>query len=107
GESGCGKSVTAMALARLLPEPVARYAAGSIHLLGEDVLGASASALRAMRGASIAYVFQEPAAALNPVFTIGFQIREVLRAHRRGINEQAELARLLRAVGLDDVQRVA
>ena len=107
GESGCGKSVTAMALARLLPEPAARYVGGSIQLLGRDVLAASDSALRAMRGADIAYVFQEPAAALNPVFTIGFQIREVLRAHRRGIDEQAELARLLRAVGLDDVQRVA
>ncbi|HMP74692.1 MAG TPA: ABC transporter ATP-binding protein [Kiritimatiellia bacterium] len=107
GESGCGKSVTAMALARLLPEPAARYVGGSIQLLGRDVLAASDSALRAMRGADIAYVFQEPAAALNPVFTIGFQIGEVLRAHRRGIDEQAELERLLRAVGLDDVQRVA
>ena len=107
GESGCGKSVTALALARLLPEPAARYAGGTIEVLGRDVLAASDAALRALRGASIAYVFQEPAAALNPVFTIGFQIGEVLRAHRRGVDGPVELARLLRAVGLDDVQRVA
>jgi peptide/nickel transport system ATP-binding protein len=107
GESGCGKSVTALALARLVPEPPARYAGGSVRVLGRDVLTATPAELRALRGRSIAYVFQEPAAALNPVFTVGFQIREVLRAHRRGIDEQAELARLLRAVGLDDVDRVA
>lgn len=107
GESGSGKSVTALALARLLPEPPARYADGSICFAGQEVLTASEADLRALRGGQIAYVFQEPAAALNPVFTVGFQIREVLCAHRRGIDRESELARLLRAVGLDDVERVA
>ncbi len=106
GESGSGKSVTALALARLLPEPQARYVSGRIRLAGEDVLAAPRARLRALRGGSIAYVFQEPAACLNPVFTVGAQIREVLRLHRPGIAARAELERLLRAVGLNDVARV-
>ncbi|MCS6772011.1 MAG: ABC transporter ATP-binding protein [Kiritimatiellae bacterium] len=107
GESGCGKSATALAVARLLPEPPARYTGGSIILMGVDVLKADAAKLRAMRGGSVAYVFQEPAAALNPVWSIGFQIDEVLRAHRPEVDRAAERERLFRAVGLDDVKRVS
>ncbi len=101
GESGCGKSATALALARLLPEPAARYVGGSIRLLGTDVLRADEAELCRLRGGRIAYVFQEPAVALNPVYTIGFQIREALAAHRSGIDRAAECARLLSEVGLD------
>lgn len=107
GESGCGKSATALAIARLLPEPAARYVAGSIRLLGADVLSATERALRELRGGRVAYVFQEPAVALNPVFTIGFQLDESLRLHRPNVDRRAERTRLLRSVGLEDVDRVS
>jgi oligopeptide/dipeptide ABC transporter ATP-binding protein len=107
GESGSGKSVTALSLARLLPEPQARYVSGSIVMGGADVLRASPAEVRALRGSRIAYVFQEPSAALNPVFTIGFQIDEALRLHQPATPRAAERERLLRAVGLEDATRVA
>lgn len=107
GESGSGKSVTSLALARLLPEPAARYVGGHILFQGREVLSMDEGALRALRGGQLAYVFQEPSAALNPVFTIGFQIDEVLRIHRNGADRKVERARLLRAVGLSDAERVA
>ena len=83
GESGSGKSVTALALTRLLSTPPARFVSGKIEFAGRDVLGLSDRELRAVRGKQIAYVFQEPSSSLNPVFTIGFQIREALELHRR------------------------
>ncbi len=107
GESGSGKSVTALALARLLPEVSGRIVGGEILFEGADVCGFSPGALRRLRGGRIAYVFQEPMAALNPVFTIGFQIREVLRLHGGSGDREAELLRLLLAVGLSDAERVA
>ena len=107
GESGSGKSVTALSIARLLPEPQARYVSGSIVVGGVDVLRASPAEVRALRGSRVAYVFQEPSAALNPVFTIGFQIDEVLRTHQPKADREAERVRLLRAVGLEDAERVA
>lgn len=85
GESGCGKSVTAMALLRLLPEPPAILVAGSrIRFRGEDVLGASLDRIRAIRGAGIGMIFQEPMTSLNPVFTIGEQVAETIREHEGG-----------------------
>lgn len=107
GESGSGKSVTALSLARLLPEPAARFAGGSIKFGGREVLMLSDAEMRQLRGGQIAYVFQEPSAALNPVLSIGAQIDEALREHRSGIDRKAELTRLLRSVGLDDTERVA
>lgn len=107
GESGCGKTATALALARLLPEPAARYAAGRIRVDDLDVRSADERALRRLRGGVIAYVFQEPGAALNPVWSIGFQIGEALAAHRPDCERDVECERLLRAVGLDDVKRIA
>lgn len=106
GESGCGKSLTALSLARLLPEPHARYAGGRIRMDGLDVLALSDTELRAWRGRRIAYVFQEPAAALNPVLTLERQIREVLRLHRPELDTPAEVERLLIRVGLADARRV-
>jgi peptide/nickel transport system ATP-binding protein len=79
GESGCGKSVTALAIMRLLA-PNAR-AAGSVRLEGEDVLAASESRMRALRGGKIAMIFQEPMTSLNPAFTVGDQIVEAIREH--------------------------
>jgi peptide/nickel transport system ATP-binding protein len=81
GESGCGKSVTAMSLAGLLPGSA--RTAGSVRLQGAELLGASAGALRAVRGRDIAYIFQEPMSSLNPVLTVGRQISEVLQVHEK------------------------
>ena len=82
GESGCGKSVTALSIARLAPTPPAHYAAGEILLDGRDVLKMSNAELRAIRGGVVGYVFQEPGASLNPVMRVGAQIKESLRLHR-------------------------
>src|SRR5213594_3210826 len=73
GESGCGKSVTALSIARLVPSPPAHYAEGEILLNARDVLKMSPSELRAIRGGIVSYVFQEPGASLNPVFRVGNQ----------------------------------
>jgi len=101
GESGCGKSVTALALARLLPH--AGYVAGGRIQLGDsDILALRESDLRAIRGSDLSYVFQEPATSLNPVFRVGFQIREALRLHRRDVNAREEAERLLQLVGIPD-----
>jgi ABC-type microcin C transport system duplicated ATPase subunit YejF len=82
GESGCGKSVTAMSIMRLLASPPARTLAGRILFEGGDLLTLDAGAMRALRGDRIGMVFQEPMTSLNPVLSIGFQIEEVLRLHR-------------------------
>ena len=82
GESGSGKSVTAMALTRLLPEPPAIIESGRVLLRGQDVLTLPEKQLQAVRGRQIAYVFQDPMTSLNPVFTIRWQMAEMLRLHR-------------------------
>src|SRR6266508_2269414 len=82
GESGCGKSVTALSIARLVPTPPARYVAGEILLNGRDVLKMSKAELQQIRGGVVGYVFQEPGSSLNPVFRVGTQIKESLKLHR-------------------------
>ncbi len=82
GESGCGKTVTALSIARLVPAPPANYVGGEILLNGQDTLKMSARELQQIRGGVVSYVFQDPAASLNPVFRIGNQIRESLKLHR-------------------------
>ena len=82
GESGCGKSMTALALMGLLPEGVGSVAAGSITFDGEELTTATETRLREIRGNDISMIFQEPMTSLNPLFTIGEQIAEVLRAHQ-------------------------
>ena len=82
GESGCGKTITALSIARLVPTPPANYAGGEILLNGRDVLKMSPSELCDIRGGVVSYVFQEPGASLNPVFRIGNQIKESLKLHR-------------------------
>lgn len=98
GESGCGKSMTALALLGLLP-PRATVS-GSAHFLGRDLLTLSARDLRALRGRDIAMVFQEPMTSLNPAFTVGNQIVEVLRRHQglRGAQARSRAAALLALV---------
>ncbi len=81
GESGSGKSVTALALTRLLPEPPTCMVSGEVRYRGLDVLSASKRELRTIRGKQIAYIFQEPSASLNPVFTVGDQITEAIALH--------------------------
>ncbi|MEL6737170.1 MAG: ATP-binding cassette domain-containing protein, partial [Pseudomonadota bacterium] len=81
GESGCGKSMTALALMGLLPD-VGRVAAGSIKFNGEDLTKASDARLLEIRGNEISMIFQEPMTSLNPLYTIGEQIAEVLRRHQ-------------------------
>ena len=102
GESGCGKSVTALSIARLVPEPPGRVAGGRILLAGQNILDLTPRQLQAIRGAKVAYVFQEPAAALNPVFRIGVQIGEAVQLHRRlrGGAVREEVLRLLQLVGI-------
>jgi peptide/nickel transport system ATP-binding protein len=82
GESGCGKSVTALSIARLVPAPPARYVGGEIVLNGRDVLKLSNAELLQVRGGVVSYVFQEPGASLNPVMRVGKQIAEALKLHR-------------------------
>ncbi len=101
GESGCGKSVTALSLARLLPHP-GYIAGGKIQLGSSDIMALREQELQAIRGSDISYVFQEPAASLNPVFRVDFQIREALKLHRRDIKTKQEAARLLQLVGISD-----
>jgi oligopeptide/dipeptide ABC transporter ATP-binding protein len=83
GESGCGKSVTALALLRLVPSPPGRIAGGRVLFDGRDLTALSDAEMRRVRGAGIAMIFQEPMTALNPVFTIGSQMTEVLRRQRK------------------------
>jgi len=82
GESGCGKSMTALGIMGLLPEKVGKIASGSIIFDGEDLTKASDARLREIRGNDISMIFQEPMTSLNPVYTIGEQIAEVLRRHQ-------------------------
>ena len=81
GESGCGKSVTALSLMRLVPDPPGRIVGGSVRLAGVDLLALDEEAMRAVRGKDVAMIFQEPMTSLNPVITIGSQIAEVLLLH--------------------------
>ena len=110
GESGSGKSVTALALTRLLPEPPTRYERGEILLEGRDLLKLPERALRAVRGGQIAYVFQDPATSLNPVFTVRQQMAEVLALHRPDVGrsrreQDAEIVRELAEVGITEPEK--
>jgi oligopeptide/dipeptide ABC transporter ATP-binding protein len=109
GESGCGKTMTALTLMRLIPTPPARIVSGSIRFDGRDVVGMDAAQLRALRGGDIAMIYQDPMTSLNPVFTVGEQIAEAVRLHRRDGNRAAWLraVEMLRVVGIPDPDRVA
>ncbi len=103
GESGCGKTVTALAILRLLPEHTSRQS-GRVQFGDQDLMALSKQEIRAIRGNRIAMIFQEPMTALNPVLTIGEQISEVLRVHR-GLRREAawqEAAQNLLKVGIAD-----
>ncbi|GIX11698.1 ABC transporter ATP-binding protein [Elioraea sp.] len=110
GESGCGKSLTALSVMGLVPDPPGRITAGRIRFRGQDLLALDDAAMARLRGREIAMIFQEPMSALNPVFTVGEQVAEVLRVHeglgRAAARERAAL--LLARVGIPDpVRRLA
>ncbi|MDH3062554.1 ABC transporter ATP-binding protein [Achromobacter insolitus] len=109
GESGSGKSVTSLAVMGLLPPGVLGVSAGSIRVEGEDVVTATQRRLREMRATRMAMVFQEPMTALNPVHTVGKQVDEVLRLHRKQMSAAQRRAKVLdmfRSVHLPDVERI-
>ncbi len=83
GESGCGKSVTAMSIVRLLPQPAGKILGGHVYFKGQDLTHASDLEIRKIRGGDIGVIFQEPMAALNPVHRIGRQVAEVFRIHKK------------------------
>jgi|tagenome__1003787_1003787.scaffolds.fasta_scaffold20889142_2 oligopeptide/dipeptide ABC transporter ATP-binding protein len=105
GESGCGKSVTSMSLAGLLPSSA--KVSGSVRLRGTELVGAREPVLRRVRGEEIAYIFQEPMTSLNPVLTVGRQITEVLQVHERVSKKQgrARAVELLSLVGIPSPEK--
>jgi len=102
GESGCGKSMTALSLMRLIPDPPGRIVSGSIRLAGRDLLKISEEEMRSVRGNEISMIFQEPMTSLNPVMTIGKQISESLILHR----DMDRKAAMKRAVEMLDLVRI-
>jgi len=107
GESGSGKSSLALAITKLLPSPPATVTAKRVDFEGADLLGASDETLRAIRGGRISYVFQDPATSLNPVLTIGEQLRETIELHtdQRGRAADTLAMDWLLRVGITDVNR--
>ena len=107
GESGSGKSVTMMSLLKLLPMPPAEIRSGTVMFEGRDLLSLSAKELRAVRGARIGFIFQDPMTSLNPVFTVGYQLTEPLRKHM-GLSKRAAEDRaveLMELVNIPDARR--
>ncbi len=109
GESGSGKSVTAMAILGLLPTPPGRIAQGSVTFNGKELLGLSSRALNRIRGNDISMVFQEPLTSLNPAYTVGDQIAETVRRHRKVTRKEAwgRAVEMLDLVGIPSAQRRA
>jgi oligopeptide/dipeptide ABC transporter ATP-binding protein len=107
GESGCGKSVTARAIMRLLPSPPATIEGRRVALDGQELLAMDERAMRDVRGNRIGMIFQEPMTSLNPTFPVGFQIGEALRLHRRlgGAAVRERVLELLRMVGIGAPER--
>ncbi|MFA5252467.1 MAG: ABC transporter ATP-binding protein [Phycisphaerae bacterium] len=107
GESGCGKSVTALSIMRLVSAPAGKIVSGEIIFENKDLLGISERQMRAVRGNKIAMIFQEPMTSLNPVFTVGNQIVEAIRLHQKKNTSQAwaDAVEMLRKAGIADAQR--
>jgi len=107
GESGCGKSVTAMSILKLVPIPPGKYVSGEILFNGEDLLKKSNDEMRMIRGNDIAIIFQEPMTSLNPVFTVGNQICETVMLHQ-GMNKSEAMkvaVEMLRKVGIPSPEK--
>ena len=108
GESGCGKSITCMSIARLVETPPGKYEEGEILFDGEDMLKVSDVRIREIRGNDISYIFQEPMTSLNPIFKIGKQISETMMLHRGMSKEEAykESIKMLETVKIPNPERV-
>jgi peptide/nickel transport system ATP-binding protein len=102
GESGCGKSITALSVMGLVPKPQGRIGGGSIRLDGQELVGLPEAKLEKLRGARMGMIFQEPMTSLNPVLTVGFQVAEAILVHRPGDGRAAADAEALRL--LDEVK---
>ena len=107
GESGCGKSVTALAIMRLIPEPAGKIIAGRIKFRGRRLLELKEKQMRSIRGNRIAMIFQEPMTSLNPVYTVGEQIVEAIQLHQRKNESEAwaDAIEQLRCVGITEPQQ--
>src|SRR4051794_24933604 len=107
GESGCGKSVTALSIMRLLPPDIGRTVSGSARFEGRDLLQLDEAEMRGIRGNRIAMIFQEPMTSLNPVLTIGDQIAEAVMIHQKADRTaaMARAAEMLRLVRIPDAER--
>jgi peptide/nickel transport system ATP-binding protein len=109
GESGCGKSITALSLMGLIPTPPGKIAAGSIKFLGSELIGLPPAKLCSLRGSDMAMIFQEPMTSLNPVFTVGDQIAEAITLHQNLDHENAfkQAIELLDRVGIPSPEKRA
>ena len=109
GESGCGKSITALSLMGLIPTPPGKIAAGSIKFLGNELIALPPAQLRSLRGSDMAMIFQEPMTSLNPVFTVGDQIAEAITLHQNLDHEKAfkQAIELLDRVGIPSPEKRA
>src|SRR5438309_2791845 len=110
GESGCGKSVTALSVMRLIASPPGKIVGGEINFNGEDVLEKNHEELTELRGSKISMIFQDPMTSLNPVFTVGFQIAETVKRHRKEVNNDQAWKRaveMLDLVRIPDAKRRA
>jgi oligopeptide/dipeptide ABC transporter ATP-binding protein len=107
GESGCGKTVSALSIVRLIQEPPGKIVSGQVYFNGTDLLKLSGQAIRKVRGSQIAMIFQEPMTSLNPVLTIGRQMTEALQLHRGMKRREAteEAVRLMERVGITEAER--
>lgn len=107
GESGSGKSTVALALMGLLPKPNGRISGGSIYFQGKDLVRLGESERRKLRGSQMSMIFQDPLSALNPVYTVGYQIGEVLRIHRRMSRDKIKNAviELMEQVHIPDARK--
>ena len=104
GESGCGKSVSALSIARLVPDPPGRIVSGSILFDGIDLLKLSPEDMRKLRGKEIGFIFQDPLTSLNPTLTIGYQIAEAIRQHM-GLSKKAANDRVVELLGKVGIPR--
>src|SRR5437764_8992254 len=109
GESGCGKSVTALSIMRLIPRPPGRFAGGAVRYRGTDLLKLSEAQMREIRGNRISMIFQEPMTSLNPVLTVGRQIAETVQVHQKVGRAQAleRAVEMLRVVQIPEPERRA
>lgn len=106
GESGCGKSVTAMSFLGMLPQPGGRLISGSVEFSGHDIYKMPAEDLRKLRGSEISMIFQEPSTALNPLYKIGKQLKEVFDYHEYDGDQDERIQYLMKRVGFSDTERV-